>query len=114
MILSSCQRLGVVPSPEWQAILAAAFLSTIDTKEKAVQVRTDFFVKPLVGLAGMGWKPDQGEWQVGECRREVWMYLDAMFGNNLPCQHAMRECHTHAARLRRDQQCCQVDVCGYG
>lgn len=65
VILSSCQRLGVVPGEDWQAILASAFLQTIDTKEKAAQVRTDFFVKPLVGLAGMGWKPDRGEWQVG-------------------------------------------------
>lgn len=64
MILSSCQRLGVAPSAEWQDILAQAFLSTIDTPEKAELVRSDFFVKPLVGLAGMGWKPSPEQWQV--------------------------------------------------
>jgi hypothetical protein len=64
VILSSCQRLGVVPSPEWQDTLAGAFLATIDSKDKAGQVRSDFFVKPLVGLAGMGWKPNQQQWQV--------------------------------------------------
>lgn len=64
MILSSCQRLGVTPPQEWQDTLAAAYLETIDTPEKAGQVRSDFFVKPLVGLAGMGWKPTQQQWQV--------------------------------------------------
>jgi hypothetical protein len=64
VILSSCQRLGVTPPQEWQDILAAAFLETIDTPDKAGQVRSDFFVKPLVGLAGMGWKPTQQQWQV--------------------------------------------------
>jgi hypothetical protein len=38
-------------------------METIDTPEKARQVRSDFFVKPLVGLAGMGWKPTQQQWQ---------------------------------------------------
>jgi hypothetical protein len=64
VILSSCQRLGVAPSTEWQDILAQAFLSTIDTPEKAESVRSDYFVKPLVGLAGMGWKPTPEQWQV--------------------------------------------------
>lgn len=64
VILSSCQRLGIAPSAEWQDILAQAYLSTIDTPEKAESVRSDFFVKPLVGLAGMGWKPTPEQWQV--------------------------------------------------
>lgn len=64
VILSACQRLGVMPPPEWQNTLATAFLSTVDTEEKAKQVRSDFYVKPLVGLAGMGWKPTPEQWQV--------------------------------------------------
>jgi hypothetical protein len=64
VILSSCQRLGVTPSAEWQDILAQAYLLMIDTPEKAESVRSDFFVKPLVGLAGMGWKPTPEQWQV--------------------------------------------------
>lgn len=62
MILSSCQRLGLAPSPEWLDTLASAFLSTIDTQDKVAMMRTDNFIKPLVGLAGLGWKPSAEQW----------------------------------------------------
>lgn len=63
VILSSCQRLGLAPSQEWLSPLAESFLANIDSKDKVSMMRTDNFVRPLVGLAGMGWKPSAEQWQ---------------------------------------------------
>lgn len=63
VILSSCQRLGLAPSQEWLSPLAESFLANIDSKDKVSIMRTDNFVRPLVGLAGMGWKPSAEQWQ---------------------------------------------------
>lgn len=63
VILSSLQRLGLTPPQEWLDIMAQAFLASIQTQEQATMMRSDNFTKPLVGLAGLGWKPTPEQWQ---------------------------------------------------
>lgn len=43
--------------------MAQAFLASIQTQEQATMMRSDNFTKPLVGLAGLGWKPTPEQWQ---------------------------------------------------
>lgn len=63
MILSSLQRLGLTPPQEWLDVMGNAFLASIQTQEQATMMRSDNFTKPLVGLAGLGWKPTPEQWQ---------------------------------------------------
>lgn len=83
VILSSCQRLQITPPAEWQDTMAASFLTQIDNKDKVSMMRSDFFVKPLVGLAGMGWKPSPQQWQVRF--RILGLVFVLMSGGSLVC-----------------------------
>lgn len=64
VIVSSCQRLGLSAPPEWLEIVAPGVVDALDGSDKVANMRTDLFVKLLVGLAGLGWQPSQQQWQV--------------------------------------------------
>lgn len=55
-----CARLGMTPTPDWLAIMTSAAMEQVAGRD----LRVAEFRKLLVGLAGLGWRPDQQQLQL--------------------------------------------------